>query len=143
MSFMYPEGEGGRASRTSRVLSQRWANGSKQAILKGPAALQVGREQMTVSAVSHYRGGTIDVVTPLAKTMKAVHLKHGVAYRLSRFETGPNAGDWLLVVQYADMAAYEAAPARFAQDPEWQQAVAEISKVANRISRELVVDLDL
>ena len=49
----------------------------------------------------------------------------------------------MVVVQYADMAAYETAPARFAQDPEWQQAVAEISKVANRISRELVVDLDL
>jgi len=45
---------------------------------------------MTVSAVSHYRGGTIDVVAPLAKTLKAVYLKYGVAYRLSRFETGPN-----------------------------------------------------
>jgi hypothetical protein len=41
---------------------------------------------MTVSAVSHYRGGTIDVVTSLAKTLKAVYLTHGVAYRLSRFE---------------------------------------------------------
>jgi hypothetical protein len=71
---------------------------------------------MTVSAVSHYRGGTIDVVAPLAKTLKAVYLKHGVAYRLSRFETGPNVGDWLVVVQYADMAAYEKAPASFAQE---------------------------
>jgi hypothetical protein len=98
---------------------------------------------MTVSAVSHYRGGTIDVVAPLAKTLKAVYLKHGVAYRLSRFETGPNVGDWLVVVQYADMAAYEKALASFAQDPEWQQAVTEISKIAKRISRQLVVDLDL
>ena len=96
---------------------------------------------MTVSAVSHYRGGTIEVVALLAKTLKAVYLKHGVAYRLSRFETGPNVGDWL-VVQYADMAAYETALASFAQDPEWQQAVTEISKIAKRISRELVVDLD-
>jgi hypothetical protein len=101
------------------------------------------REQMTVSAVSHYRGGTIDVVAPLAKTLKAVYLKYGVGYRLSRFETGPNVGDWLVVVQYADMAAYDKAPASFAQDPEWQQAVTEISKIAKRISRELVVDLDL
>ena len=55
---------------------------------------------MTVSAISHYRGGTLDTVTPLAKTMKAVLLKHGVlAYRLSRFERGPNVGDWLVVVQ--------------------------------------------
>ena len=84
-------------------------------------------------------------MTPIAVLAKtdAVYLKHGVAYRLSRFETGPYVGDWLVVVQYADMAAYEKAPASFAQDPEWQQAVTEISKIAKRISRELVVDLDL
>jgi hypothetical protein len=98
---------------------------------------------MRVSAVSHYRGGTIDEVTPLAKTLKAVYLKHGVGYRVSRFETGPNKGDWLVVVQYADMAAYEKAQSRFPLDPEWQHVVTEIAKVANRISQELVTDLDL
>ena len=98
---------------------------------------------MTVSAVSHYRGGTIDVVTPLAKTLKAVYLKYGVGYRLSRFETGPNVGDSLVVVQYADMAAFKKALASYSQDPEWQQVVTEIDKIAKRISRELVVDLDL
>lgn len=98
---------------------------------------------MTVSAISHYRGGAIDVVAPLARTMQAVLLKHGVGYRLSRFETGPNVGDWLVVVQYADAAAYEKAQAGFSQDPDYQQAVAEIAKIATRISWELVVDLDL
>ena len=63
------------------------------------AIKQLEREQMTVSAISHYRGGTIDVVAPVAKKLKAAYLKHGVAYRLSRFETGPNAGDWFVVVQ--------------------------------------------
>jgi hypothetical protein len=61
---------------------------------------------MTMSAISHYRGGTIDVVAPVAKKLKAVYLKHGIVYRLSRFETGPNRGDWLVVVQY-DQAAHE------------------------------------
>lgn len=98
---------------------------------------------MTLSAISHYRGGTIDAVAPLAKTLKAIYLKYGVGYRLSRFEAGPNVGDWLVVVQYADAVAYEKAHASFAQDPEWQQVVTEISKIAKRISRELVVDLDL
>lgn len=98
---------------------------------------------MTVSAISHYRGGTIDVVAPLAKTMKAVLLKHGVAYRLSRFQSGPNAGDWLVVAQYADSTAYEKAQVSFGQDPEYQQAVTEIAKIAKRINRDLVVDLDL
>src|SRR6478752_4309539 len=52
---------------------------------------------MTMSAISHYRGGTIDVVEPVAKKLKAAYHKHGIVYRLSRFETGPNRGDWLVV----------------------------------------------
>jgi hypothetical protein len=98
---------------------------------------------MTVSGISHYRGGTIDALAPVAKKLKAAYAKYGVTYRLSRFETGPNVGDWLVVVQYADKAAYERAQADIAQDPECQQAFLDISKFAKRISREMVNDLDI
>jgi hypothetical protein len=98
---------------------------------------------MTVSAISHYRGGTIDVVTPIAKTLKAAYLKHGIGYRLSRFETGPNVGDWFVIVTFADQTAYEKAETAIAQDPECQRAFAEIAKFAKRIDRQLVMDLDL
>jgi hypothetical protein len=98
---------------------------------------------MTVSAISHYRGGTIELVAPVAKQLKAAYLKHGVVYRLSRFQTGPNIGDWFVVVTYADDTAYEKAQASIAQDAECQQAFAEIAKFAKRISREMVIDLDL
>jgi hypothetical protein len=98
---------------------------------------------MTLSAISHYRGGTLDEVAPLAKTLKAIYLKYGVAYRLSRFQTGPNVGDWFVIVQYADSTAYEKAQAIFVQDPVYQQVVTEIAKIAKRINRELVIDLDL
>ena len=99
---------------------------------------------MSISAVSHYRGGTIEAVTPLAKKMKAVLLKHGVlAYRLSRFQTGPNPGEWMVVVQYADWHAYARAQDSYAQDPEYLDAVTEISKVAQVVSRNLVIDLDI
>jgi predicted short-subunit dehydrogenase-like oxidoreductase (DUF2520 family) len=98
---------------------------------------------MTISGVSHYRGGTIDEVVPLAKALKAAYLKHGIGYRLSRFETGPNAGDWFVVVQFADQTAYEKLQAAVAQDAEIQRIFAEIAKIAKRISREMVTDLDL
>jgi hypothetical protein len=98
---------------------------------------------MTVSAVSHYRGGSIDEVVPVATRLKAAYLKYGVAYRLGRFQTGPNVGDWFVVVQYADQTAYENAQAAIARDPECQQAFAEIAKFATRVNRELVTDLDL
>ena len=96
-----------------------------------------------MTSISHYRGGTIDVVAPVAKKLKAAYLKHGVAYRLSRFQTGPNVGDWFVVVQYADETAYEKAQAAIAHDPEFRQAFAEIAKFAKRISRQMVIDLDL
>ena len=98
---------------------------------------------MTVSAVSHYRGGTIDEVAPVATRLKAAYQKHGITYRLSRFLTGPNIGDWFVVVRYANQSAYENAQAAIAEDPECQWAFAEIAKFATRISRELVTDLDL
>jgi hypothetical protein len=97
---------------------------------------------MMISVVSHYRGGTIDVVTPIAKALKAAYLKHGVAYRLSRFETGPNVGDWLVIVTCAK-TAHEEAQAAIAKDPECQRAFAEIAKFAKRVSQEMVIDLDL
>jgi cytidylate kinase len=97
---------------------------------------------MTVSAISHYRGGTLDVVTPVAKRLKAAYLKHGVTYRLSQFQTGPNVGDWFVVVT-CDQAAQEKAQAAIAKDPECQQIFAEIAKFATRISQETVLDLDL
>jgi hypothetical protein len=79
----------------------------------------------------------------MAQTLKAIYLKYGVGYRLSRFQTGPNEGDWLVVVTNADATAYEKAQALFAQDPELQPIFIEIAKFAKRISREMVVDLAL
>ena len=96
---------------------------------------------MPVSAVSRYRGGTVEDVTPLAKAMKAVLLKHGVSYRVSRFQTEEDAAEWLVV--YADWQAYERALDSFAQDPDHKKAITEISKVVTLVSREMVVDLDL
>jgi hypothetical protein len=99
--------------------------------------------EMPVSAISFYRGGTIEDVTPLAKRMKAVLIKYGVAYQVSRFQTGQNVGEWMVVVQYSDWIAYAKAQDSFAHDPEHRQVVTEISKIVTLIRRELVVDLDL
>jgi hypothetical protein len=98
---------------------------------------------MTISAISHYRGGTIDEILPLAGRLRSLYLKCGIGYRLSRFQTGPNEGDWLVVVTYADAAAYEGAQGRFSQDPEIQQVFLDMARVVTRISREMVADIDL
>jgi hypothetical protein len=97
---------------------------------------------MTMSAISRYRGGTLDEVLPLTRRLKAAYLKHGIGYRLSRFETGPNVGDWLVIVTYADEAAYETAQTAIAEDADCQEIFVAIAAFAKRVSRELVIDLD-
>ena len=98
---------------------------------------------MTLSAISRYRGGAIDDMEPLAQALKAIYIKYGIGYRLSRVQSGPNEGDWLVIVTYADAIAYEKAQALFSQDAELQQVFIKISKFASRISREMVVDVAL
>jgi hypothetical protein len=98
---------------------------------------------MSVSAISFYRGGTVENVTPLAKRMKAVLLKYGVSYQLSRFQTGQNVGEWVVVVRYADWTAYAKAQDAFVHDSEHRQVVTEISELVTLIRRDLAVDLEL
>jgi hypothetical protein len=98
---------------------------------------------MTLSAVSHYRGGTLEDVAPASATLKAAYARYGIGYQLSRFETGPNAGDWLVIVRYANEQAYAQAQTAIAQDAACQQAFVDIARYAVRVSRELVTDIDL
>jgi hypothetical protein len=85
----------------------------------------------------------MEEVAPLARSLKDIYQKYGVGYRLSRFLTGPNEGDWFVVVTYADAVAHEKAEALFPHDEELQQVFIEISKFAKRVSREMIMDLDL
>ena len=98
---------------------------------------------MTVSAVSFYRGGTVEDVTPLAKRMRAILLKYGITYQVSRVQTDQAVVEWMVVVQYADETAYAKALEDFSHDPEHRQVVTEISKIVALIRRDLVVELDL
>lgn len=96
---------------------------------------------MTVSAVSRYQGGTEAEVLPLARALQAIYVRYGVGYRLSRVETGDEAGDWLVVVTYADAAALAEAEERFRGDADLQGVFVAIAGFAKRVRREVVVDL--
>ena len=98
---------------------------------------------MTVSAVSFYRGGTVEDVTPLAKRMKAILFKYGITYQVSRIQTDQPIGEWMVVVQYANETAYAKALEDFSHDPDHRQVVRDISKIVTLIRRDLVVELDL
>lgn len=98
---------------------------------------------MTISYISHYRGGTIEDVLPLSRALKAIYQTYGVAYRLSQVQTGPNTGDWCVIVTYADPTAQETAEALFARDQNLQNIFTAIATFAKRVSRDRMIDLDL
>ena len=98
---------------------------------------------MPILAVSTYQGGSVEDVTPLARRMRAILLKYGVSYRAGCVQTAQDAGGWIVVVQYADWAAYAKALESFQHDPEHRQVVAELSKFVTLVRRELVVEVDL
>lgn len=98
---------------------------------------------MTISSISRYRGGTAEEVLPLARSLKAIYQRYGVGYRLGRVEGDVNAGDWVVIVTYADAPAYAKATARFAEDAELQGVFHAIARFARRMSRDAVVELDV
>jgi hypothetical protein len=96
---------------------------------------------MSISAISTCRGGTLDAGASSGREAERRAADHGTVHHLSRFKIGANAGDWWVIVQYPDRAAYDKAQESFAQDPAYQQATTEIAKFATRLSRELVSDI--
>ena len=96
---------------------------------------------MTITSISRYRGGTEDEVLPLARSLKAIYAGYGVGYRLGRVEGEANAGDWVVSVTYADAAAMAAAVERFAQDQALQDVFHAIARFAQRMSRDVVLEV--
>ena len=66
-----------------------------------------------------------------------------VPHKVDGFNLAPVGAVAFVVVQYADQAAYEKTQAAIAQDGECQQVFVEIARFATRVSREMVIDLDL
>ena len=98
---------------------------------------------MAIAAVSFYRGGTAEAVLPLARRMRAILRKYGVGYQVSRAQAEREGGAWMVVVRYADAAAYAQARAKFAEDPEHRQVVEEITKVVTFVRRDMFDELEL
>jgi hypothetical protein len=98
---------------------------------------------MSISAISHHRGGTNDDVISLATRMRAVLLNYAWIIGWGALRQVQMLGGWLTIVRYPDRATYGKAQESFTQDPDYQQTVTEIARFATRSSRELVIDLDL
>ena len=100
---------------------------------------------MTVSVVTRWTTSNVPASTDVAKRSKAIWMKHGALdVRLNQIFTGPNTGEWLYIVAFADMAAYARASAAVMGSEDMQKLMAEqVKNGAVMHERELLVGTDI
>ncbi|HEY0419226.1 MAG TPA: NIPSNAP family protein [Acetobacteraceae bacterium] len=72
--------------------------------------------------------------------MEACGAEH---FGISLTHTGEHTGQWLVTVRYADWAAYAKAVEAIAADQRYQQLFAEASGIAEIMTRNVMIELDL
>ncbi len=99
---------------------------------------------MTISVVTYRRGGTHDVITAAARKGKAVFQKHGAAaFIASQVLVGPDAGQWAIVIAFANWEAFGDAMQGATNDPMFHEFVAAMDAVSETVSRRILTSLDL
>ena len=100
---------------------------------------------MTITIVQRWTVTDIASATENSKRARAFWRRHGAQdLRLSQIFTGPNTGQYLTAMVFADMAAYAKGRASAASDPELQQIVAQTTKEGTEMQeREILVGIDL
>ena len=105
----------------------------------------------------HYAGTTTPIVqftrfktdkteemVQILRQAKKIFEKHGAEFlRLSRFHTGPWAGELLVATRYSSWEVYGKVQEAVAKDPEFAQVQADGMKIAELQSRNIAVGIDL
>ena len=93
---------------------------------------------MTVSVVTRWTTPNAAASTEIAKRAKAVWKKHGALdFRLNQVFTGAQTGQWIVVIVFADMAAYAKASAAATAD--MQKLAAENVKVGAVLQERVIL----
>lgn len=104
---------------------------------------------MTVTIVSRWKVGDAANATSNAKRAKSAWLRNGAQEcRLSTLFTGPQAGQMIFAMVFADLTAYGKASASVQTDVEWIELLGDIRKsVEDRgdslEEREILVGVDI
>jgi hypothetical protein len=99
---------------------------------------------MHIIQFTRIESSNADEVLKTAKQAKAIMEKHGAEFlRLSRFHSGPFAGQWLAASRYASWGAYGEAQEGLAKDPEWTKLTAHMSRFAEIMTRSISVGVDI
>ena len=99
---------------------------------------------MAIHVVTHRKGGSTTEVTPVVSRLKASALKSGAEdFRLSIELAGPEAGQWVLVIRFSDMASFGRAMGAAMADPDARAILEDLEKISPMTSRRIVAEVDL
>lgn len=113
---------------------------------------------MYITQLTRWKCGNAEEIAKAAKQAKVIFEKHGAEwFRLSRFHSGPYAGEWLVATRYsgwgagqwlaasryASWGAYGEVQEGLAKDPEWTKLMAHMSSFAEIMTRSISVGVDI
>ena len=99
---------------------------------------------MPITVLSRWSSDNRDEMIRLAGKVKPIVEEHGAEYmRLGQSYSGPYAGQFVIAMRYADWETYGKAMQSMGNDPAFQDAYAEATKVAKLEGRGIIVGIDI
>ena len=99
---------------------------------------------MTVSVVTARKGGAREAMIAATRRLKAAGEKIGVeSVTLSQVLAGPDPGQWVIRISFADWEVHGKAMQLVANDPAAQDVLAGLDAISEVVSRRVVVGVDL
>ena len=99
---------------------------------------------MAIHIVTHRKGGSTKEVTAAVSRLKAAALRSGAEdFRLSLELAGPEAGQWVLVIRFSDLASFGTAMAAVLADTDARAILEDLEKISPMTSRRIVAEVEV
>ena len=108
------------------------------------AHLYIRGDNMGINVVTYRKGGNHEAVKAAARKLKAFAEKHGAQqFAMNSVVAGPDAGQWALILTFADWGAFGESMRSSSSDPAFVQIMSELDAAAELVSRRIVASVDL
>jgi len=99
---------------------------------------------MAIVQFTRFKGGDPEQMVKNARIAKKIFEKHGAEFlRLSRFHTGPFAGEWLVTTRYSNWEVFGKVQDAVAKDADFAKLWAQSMEITELTGRNIAVSIDL
>ena len=99
---------------------------------------------MPIVQFTRFKTDKVEETVQIIRHAKKIFEKHGAEFlRLSRFHTGPWAGELLVTTRYSNWEVYGKVQEAVSKDAEFAQLQADGMKIAELQGRNIAVSIDL